>query len=150
MKSPLYCSLHHTKNNGVLSLERGVDIVRNGEVDEVLAYFPEFAGRLAGIRDDIDALSRRLCDAWDVFSRARGSLSTRRDMARFIADRDCFGRFSGAGFALLDGKVSSVREWLDGVPSRSLAKLLGYKEGSSDVEGQWQPKCRIHHDQNAV
>ena len=128
VKSALYCSLHHTKNNGVLSFERGVDIVRNGEIDEVLAYFPEFSVHLNGIRDDIDALSRRLSDAWDMFSRARDSLSTRGDMARFITDGNCFGKFSGVGFALLDGKVSSVREWLNSVPSCNLVRFLGYKE----------------------
>lgn len=42
LKTPLYFQLHKMRNNGVLTLERIVDLIRANEQDEFLSYFPEF------------------------------------------------------------------------------------------------------------
>ena len=128
VKSELYVRLHHLCNNHVLSFERGVELVRENELDEVLTYFPEFKEHLEKIRDDIAGLVEKLNVAWRKFSDARSGLETRKDQATFITSRDCFGRFSGVGFALLDGKIFSVDEWVKSVPAKRLVQILGYKE----------------------
>jgi len=128
VKSELYVRLHHICNNHVLSFERGIELVRENELDEVLTYFPEFREHLEKIRDDIAVLVVKLDSAWRKFSDARPGLETRKDQAVFISSKDCFGKFSGVGFALLDGKVSSAEEWINSVPARRLVQILGYKE----------------------
>ena len=42
VKSPAYLSVHHLKNNGVLSARRVMDIILKGEQSEDLSLFPEF------------------------------------------------------------------------------------------------------------
>lgn len=42
LKTPLYFQLHRMRNNGVLTVERVVDLIRANEQDEFLSYFPEF------------------------------------------------------------------------------------------------------------
>ena len=128
VKSATYVSLHHMKNNGVLSFERGIEIVRGNELDEVLTYFPEFSEHLLKIKKDYDDMVKMLDSAWLKFKCVRHMLPTRKDQALTITNKDCFGKFSGVGFALLDGKVSSVDEWVKSVPAKNLVKLLGYKE----------------------
>lgn len=128
VKSTVYCSLHHMKNNGVLSFERGIDIVRGNELDEVLAYFPEFGDHLNKIKADFDKMKETLFSAWDRFASIKDTLPNRKEQALVITSKDYFGKFSGVGFALLDGKIGSVEEWLKNVPSKSLVKFLGYKE----------------------
>ena len=129
VKSTTYVSLHHMKNNGVLSFERGVEIVRGNELDEVLTYFPEFAEHLNRIKADFDAMAEKLESAWEKFKRIKDCLSTRKDQALAIMSDDGFGKkFAGVGFALLDGKISSVKEWLETSPAKNLVKFLGYKE----------------------
>ena len=127
-KSTQYVALHHMKNNGVLSFERGVDIVRYGELDEVLSYFPEFSEHLLKIKDDFDNMISTINNAWCKFNAVKDKLQTRKEQAMMITNKDCFGKFSGVGFALLDGKISSVDEWINKTPSKSIVKFLGYKE----------------------
>lgn len=126
VKSILYVSLSHMRNNGVLSYERGVDIVRNNELDEVLSYFPEFKEHLVEIKHKYEKLTVVLNDAYNEFLKYADALSTRKDFA--LAIQKEFGKFSGCGFALLDKKVSSVEEWLAKSPTKNIVKMLGLKE----------------------
>lgn len=128
VKSSTYVALHHMKNNGVLSFERGIEIVRGNELDEVLTYFPEFSEHLLKIKKDYEELIEKLKAAWLKFHCVKHYLPTRKDMALVITNKDCFGKFSGVGFALLDEKVKSVEEWAHTVPAKNLVKYLGYKE----------------------
>lgn len=42
IKTPLYFELHKTINNGHITLERALDIIRKNESSEFLVYFPEY------------------------------------------------------------------------------------------------------------
>jgi len=128
VKSSTYVALHHMKNNGVLSFERGIEIVRGNELDEVLTYFPEFSEHLLKIKKDYEELIEKLKAAWLKFNCVKHYLKTRKDMALTITNKDCFGKFSGVGFALLDEKFHSVDEWAKAMPAKNLVKYLGYKE----------------------
>lgn len=128
VKSSTYVALHHMKNNGVLSFERGIEIVRGNELDEVLTYFPEFSEHLLKIKKDYEELIEKLKSAWLKFNCVKHYLQTRKDMALTITNKDCFGKFSGVGFALLDEKFHSVDEWAKAMPAKNLVKYLGYKE----------------------
>lgn len=128
VKSSTYVALHHMKNNGVLSFERGIEIVRGNELDEVLTYFPEFSEHLLKIKKDYEELIEKLKSEWLKFNCVKHYLHTRKDMALVITNKDCFGKFSGVGFALLDEKFHSVDEWAKATPAKNLVKYLGYKE----------------------
>lgn len=136
VKSTTYVSLHHMKNNGVLSFERGIEIVRGNELEEVLTYFPEFSEHLLKIKGDFDALLKKLNGAWLKFNCVKHMFTTRKEMALVITNKDCFGKLSGVGFALLDGKVSSIDEWSKTVPAKNLVKILGYKEQKQENENE--------------
>lgn len=130
VKSTTYCHLHHLRGEGgTPSFERGIEIVRKNELDEVLAYFPEFREHLERIKSDLDDLVERLESEWLKFSCVRHYLKTRKEQALAILSEEGFGKkFSGVGFSLLDGRVSSVREWIEKCPAKNLVKYLGYKE----------------------
>ena len=42
IKNPSYVDLHNIKGNGIISLKRVCNIVKRGESEEVLTYFPEY------------------------------------------------------------------------------------------------------------
>ena len=138
VKSSTYVAIHHLRGEGgAPSFERGIEIVRKNELDEVLTYFPEFREHLEKIRSDLDTLVERLDSGWDLLRKNLSGLPSRKDQALFIMSDKCFGKkFSGIGFSLLDGKVSSAREWIEKCPARNLVKYLGYKE--VNVENQDQ------------
>ena len=110
-----------------MSFWRGIDIVRSNELDEVLTYFPEFREPLMKVKDDIETLVERLDGAWRRFKAVEHSLPTRKEKAGVIMSEEYFGRLSGIGFALLDGRFSSAAEWVVNVPTLNLARALGYK-----------------------
>lgn len=138
VKSPTYVALHHMKNNSVLSYERGIEIVRGNELDEVLTYFPEFKAHLDEIKTKYDAYVSSLSAAAESLQEwldENGYIrqpqlvaqngQNRKDAALFITSHF---KTPGVGFALLDKKVSTVDEWAKNVPAKSLAKALGFKD----------------------
>ena len=125
IKSPTYVALHHMKNNGVLSYERGIEIVRGNELEEVLTYFPEFKDHLEQIKEKYDFLVSRLEASWDGFNTLVTALAPRKEAAIWITKNF---DIPGVGFALLDGKVKSVKEWIEKCPAKNLVKWLGFKE----------------------
>ena len=125
VKSPTYVALHHMRNNGVLSYERGIEIVRGNELEEVVTYFPEFKEHLEKIKEKYDFLVSRLEASWDAFSTSVTALAPRKEAAIWITKNF---DIPGVGFALLDGKVKSVKEWIEKCPAKNLVKWLGFKE----------------------
>lgn len=126
VKSPLYVSLHHMANNHVMTYERGLDIVKRNEIDEVVAYFPEFKDGLERIRSDYQNMIKTIEDAQRRFLENSRNCESRKDLAMLIKKE--FGKFSGVGFALLDKKVSTVEEWVEKATTLNLCKYLGYKD----------------------
>ena len=125
IKSPTYVALHHMRNNGVLSYERGIEIVRGNELEEVVTYFPEFKEHLEKIKEKYDFLVSRLEASWDGFNTLVTALAPRKEAAIWITKNF---DIPGVGFALLDGKVKSVKEWIEKCPAKNLVKWLGFKE----------------------
>ena len=125
IKSPTYVALHHMRNNGVLSYERGIEIVRGNELEEVLTYFPEFKEHLEKIKEKYDFLVSHLEASWDGFNTLVTALAPRKEAAIWITKNF---DIPGVGFALLDGKVKSVKEWIEKCPAKNLVKWLGFKE----------------------
>ena len=128
IKSPTYVALHHMRNNGVLSYERGIEIVRGNELDEVTSYFPEFKPHLEKIKEKYDFLVAQLEAAWEGFNALVTPLASRKEAAIWITKNF---DIPGVGFALLDGKVKSVKEWVEKCPAKNLVKWLGFKEQPS-------------------
>ena len=126
VKSPAYCAIHHMKGNGKLSYERGIDIIRSNEISEVVTYFPEFKNHLDGLKEKLKQTLSFLDQAWANYLIMDNKLLSRKDKA--IEIQRLFKSFSGIGFALLDHKINSPKEWLETCPSNKLVKFLGYKD----------------------
>lgn len=124
IKSPLYCSLHHMKGNGILSYERGLDIIKSNEIDEVIIYFPEFKDHLEQIKFAYDKLIFSLETAWERFMQLITPVANRKEAAIWIQKNF---EIPSVGFSLLDGKVNSVKDWIKKCPSKNLIKYLDFK-----------------------
>lgn len=134
VKSPAYCAMHHMRNNGVMTFERGIEIVRENELGEVLSCFPEFAELLNGIKASIDQLIESLECSYSALQRwiadngyadkrwliERGGRH-RRDVAVWI--QKAF-KVPSIGFELLDGRARSANEWCRKIPASRLAAVL--------------------------
>ena len=127
IKSPTYVALHHMCNNHVMSYERGIEIVRRNELDEVLTYFPEFKEHLLAIQEKYNKLVGSLEMAWCAYKTADRMIgfASRKDSAIWIQKNF---EIPGVGFALLDKKYDTVKEWILNCPAKNLIKWLGFKD----------------------
>ncbi len=81
IKSPCYVILHHMK--GEATPRRAVELWQTGETGELLAHFPEMAGTITPIQDQLDAVASQAVE--DFYeNRARPS---RKEFALAIKDR---------------------------------------------------------------
>ena len=126
VKSPAYCAIHHMKNNNLLSYARGIDIVKSNEIDEVVLYFPEYKIHLNSLKTKFDEAIAFIENAWIEFLKVNDTLSTRKDKALKIIQ--LFKQFKGVGFALLDEKVKSPKDWIYSCPSNQLIKYFGLND----------------------
>lgn len=56
IKTPLYFELHRLKNNGVLTLEKIVDLIRENDQYEFLCYFPEYQSIFDDVKEQLDKI----------------------------------------------------------------------------------------------
>ena len=125
VKSAAYCAVHRLKGNGVLSYARAIEIVRTNEIDEVIAYFPEFKDALLECKDRFWKLVSDTENAWNEYLKIDESLPTRKDKALWITKNF---KMPGVAFGLLDKKIESVKSFFMEVPTSKLLKHLGYKD----------------------
>lgn len=138
VKSPTYVSLHHMRNNGVLSYARGIEIVRGNELGEVLTYFPEFKPHLEEIKTRYDKKVAEVNAAkieLDKFIAANrwdkqpwwieNGGQKRKDIAIWITKNF---PIPGLAFGLIDHKIESVEKYFAEIPAEKLVIGLGFKD----------------------
>ena len=102
MKSAAYLAVHRLKGNGVLSYARAIEIIRTNEIDEVIAYFPEFKDALIECKDRFWKLVSDTENAWNDYLKIDESLPTRKDKALWITKNF---KMPGVAFGFLDKKI---------------------------------------------
>jgi hypothetical protein len=101
VKSPAYCQAHLMANNGSLSLRRAIEIWAEGEVSELITYFPEYKDVFDKIENSfqntiktIDSLYKELINQ---------KLNNRKEQSNWILTNAKF--YSGCLFRLLDKPI---------------------------------------------
>ena len=125
IKSPAYLAVHRLRGEGVMSYARAIELVRLNEVDEVLAYFPEFKDALLECKSRFWKLVEDEQNAWNEYEKIDLSLITRKDKALWITKH---AKIPGLFFGILDKKIESVKSFFMEVPTSKLLKYLGYKD----------------------
>lgn len=119
IKNPAYVAIHHAK--GSLSTKAFVEIVRTGEVWEMIAHFPEYEETLNEVNKRFSNLIKSLEDAYAQISH----IEDRKEFALAAQNlKNC--KVTGVLFALRSGKVASVRKYLCKMHIDKVMKLLGY------------------------
>jgi hypothetical protein len=124
VKHPGYVALHHLRY--ATSTRSLLDVARRGETLELLAAFPELAAELDDIRARLDGYAERVAADYAPLA----GIEDRKTFALAATQTTC----PGALFALRDGKVSSVREYLRGVQIGGLLRSLGLRD-AEDARG---------------
>lgn len=118
VKHPGYVALHHLKDG--FGPRRMVEIVRQGEISEVLAHFPEYAEEMEKIRCKYNALVLEVAMDYEELEH----IEVQKAFALEAVQRRC----PGALFALRAEQVGSVVEYLRKIPEVRMLQLMGLKE----------------------
>lgn len=118
IKHPKYVQIHQLRN-GLGSLKSLVGVVRNGEVEEVIACLPEYKPDLTEAKTRFDALVSDLEAAYATIE----DIPNQKDFAHEACKTKC----SSALFALRAKKTTSIRAFLKAINIELIIQLLGYK-----------------------
>ncbi len=115
VKAPAYVAMAHLKDS--LSPRRMLAVIRAGESDEFLSYFPELRPMYAVIKAKVE----RLCDETDA---AYAKLEAVTDPRSFAAEA-LTTRWSSALFARRSGKCDSARSFAATCTRQAIERVLG-------------------------
>lgn len=116
VKHPGYVALHHAKDG--MTRKAFAEIVRNGEVSEVLTAFPEFKPMFDEVQKKFDALVG-VCEA--DYTRCQSAAGSDKDFALEALQTRC----SAALFAMRRAKTSSIRKFFAEMRIDSFLEVLG-------------------------
>ena len=131
IKTLLYFEMHRAKNNGVITLERIVDLIRANDHYEFLSYFPEYQP----IFDDV---KRQIDHSEVVLEKVRQDVAGWKNNNKDVCEQDArmarkwfaqdLGKKGSLYFAEYDGKLANTVNSLETKKFISLFKIE-LKEG---------------------
>ncbi len=118
IKSPQYVALHHLRDQ--FSLPKMIELVRTGEGDEFLAYFPDFRAQFEDVRNRF----QMTCAQSEADFSQLSAIKDPRAFA-FAAQQKAI---PAALFALHNRKVKTAREFFSKANMAPLIAWLGLRE----------------------
>jgi hypothetical protein len=122
IKSPQYVSLHHMKDG--FGNRRAAEIVRNSEIDEIIAYFPEYREVLENTKAKYDALVNELEIAYERIK----DIPVQKDFALEALKSKC----SGALFSIRAKKFNTFKDYLADINIKSFMEILKIKDNTPE------------------
>lgn len=126
IKTLLYFEMHRAKNNGVITLERIVDLIRANDHYEFLSYFPEYQP----IFDDV---KRQIDHSEVVLEKVRQDVAEWKNNNKDVCEQDArmarkwfaqdLGKKGPLYFAEYDGKLANAVDSLETKKFISLFKI---------------------------
>lgn len=128
IKNPAYVAVHHLKSK--TAEHNIIGVVKSNEIDEFAATFPERKEEIFKLKENYDILVSKLEDGWDELKDRRPKNITAKEKKKYaMAVFEVTGKldlknFSGLYFALNDGKVESVKEFMLKYDDKKLYNML--------------------------
>ena len=128
IKNPAYVAVHHLK--GKTAEHNIITIVKSNEIEEFASTFPERRDELFRLKENYDKLTDRLNDVWSELIVRKPKDITKEEKKRYamdvfeVCDKYDLKQFTGLYFGLVDGKVSSVEEFVVNYDDKLLYKML--------------------------
>ena len=126
IKTPLYFKMHRAKNNGIITLEHIVDLIRANDQYEFLSYFCEYQSVFDNVKRQIDNTKvtlekvRQDVAEWKNSNKDIYEQDARMARKRFVQD---LGKNGPLYFAEYDGKLGDMVDSLETKKFISLFKI---------------------------
>ena len=128
IKNPAYVAVHHLK--GKTAEHNIMVIIKTNEIDEFAATFPDRKDELYKLKESYDKLIVRLNDAWDELKLRKPKNISPQERKKYaqavfeVCGKRELKNFTGLYFGLMEGKISSVEDFMFNYDDKNLYKIL--------------------------
>lgn len=128
IKNPAYVAVHHLK--GKTAEHNIITIVKSNEIEEFASTFPERKEELYRLKENYDKLTEKLQDVWGELSLRKPKNITKEEKKKYasavfeVCDKHNLKSFTGLYFGLVDGKVTSIEDFIVNYDDKLLYKML--------------------------
>ena len=119
IKFPAYVVAHHLKNNGVITLDRILDLIRTGEQAEFISYYPEWKKTIENLEEELELFLHATNRCYSTL--IKESYASKKEFAEKAKLTIC----PPAMFAMYDRKVASIDNWFWNQTNERILKMLG-------------------------
>lgn len=123
VKSEDYVKVHRLANNGSITLERAIDLLKTNETDEFLNYFPQYKNYIEEISEEIEELIRLIDDIIFIARFYKKIASSRKEFAKIYEDGANIEKT--IAFLSYDEKINNGKTFVE---SLSTKKIINYIE----------------------
>ena len=137
IKSPRYIQLHYMAGNQIWSPTRVMEIIRDNEISEYVAYFPKFKVAFDAIKEKYDAYVdelKEVKEAIDNLMVVEWNI-TKKNFAKWVFTINTIRPYSGFAFAYFDSvyaktkkegsEIRSAEEYVAKMRTSQLVDVLG-------------------------
>ena len=128
VKNPAYVAVHHLK--GKTAEHNIMTIVKTNEIEEFGATFPDRREELAKLKEKYDELTSNLNKVWVELQNFKPKNIMPSEKKKFaeavfmVCKEHKLNTFTGLYFGLLDGKITSVEDYMFNFDDKELYKIL--------------------------
>lgn len=118
MKSKLYFDMHKQMSNGAMDVEAMVGLIRKGEDQEFLSYFPDYAEKFAKVRVQVRFAYSLIQNVRISVLKCKGDGMSRKDFALRVKDSP----LAMLHFKAWDGKLTD--DFVAAIPDEKFVELF--------------------------
>lgn len=122
VKSEDYVRVHRLANNGSMTEERAIELIRENELDEFFTYFPQYKEYIEAVKNEVAALSQSINDIITAAREIKSHSISRADFAAQVVKLSSLGKV--VSFLAYDGKIESGDQYIDSLTTKKLARLI--------------------------
>ena len=126
IKSPYYFGASKIRNNGNIGYKALVELIKKGDIQEFLSYFPEFSKVILNIQIKINQILGQI--EWNQKCLNLMSFNTKKEFAEMVLKMD----YNDYYFQWYNNKQLKPEEWFWKLSTSRLIKILGLKEMEND------------------
>lgn len=109
VKSPAYVAIAHTRNNITNNII--MEIIRKGEVNEFINYFPEYTEMITELDKKYFKLCHNLDECKDFIDTTVRKLLTRKEQALMLQEH--YKNYLDFAFKYLDNKIKTITDYIN-------------------------------------
>ena len=122
VKSEDYVRVHRLANNGSMTKERAIELIRANELDEFFTYFPQYREYIERITVEISTLSRIADDVITAARLIKDHSLSRADFAARVSGLSSFEK--AVSFLAYDEKIECGDQYIASLTTKKLARLI--------------------------